>query len=62
MNADSVLDESFLAAARQGGRLPAGNGHGGVYDTTVLTEDNELTFALLHLGPQGDRAAGVHPV
>lgn len=30
--------------------LPSGDGIGGVYDTTVLTEDNELTFALLHLG------------
>ena len=39
-----------ISAARLSGRLPAGNGRGGVYDTTVLTEDNELTFALLHLG------------
>jgi biofilm PGA synthesis N-glycosyltransferase PgaC len=35
---------------RLSGRLPAGDGCGGVYDTSVLTEDNELTFALLHLG------------
>jgi cellulose synthase/poly-beta-1,6-N-acetylglucosamine synthase-like glycosyltransferase len=39
-----------VAAARLDGRLPAGDARGGVYDTTVLTEDNELTFALLHLG------------
>jgi cellulose synthase/poly-beta-1,6-N-acetylglucosamine synthase-like glycosyltransferase len=34
-------------SARLEGSLP---GHGYVYDTRVLTEDNELTFALLHLG------------
>jgi cellulose synthase/poly-beta-1,6-N-acetylglucosamine synthase-like glycosyltransferase len=39
-----------ISIARLSGRLPAGNGRGGIYDTTVLTEDNELTFALLHLG------------
>jgi cellulose synthase/poly-beta-1,6-N-acetylglucosamine synthase-like glycosyltransferase len=39
-----------ISSARLSGNLPAGNGRGGVYDTTVLTEDNELTFALLHLG------------
>lgn len=39
-----------VSAARLAGTLPAGDGHGGVYDTTVLTEDNELTFALMHLG------------
>jgi cellulose synthase/poly-beta-1,6-N-acetylglucosamine synthase-like glycosyltransferase len=39
-----------VSEARLEGRIPAGDGHGGVYDTTVLTEDNELTFALLHLG------------
>ncbi|MGD9987380.1 glycosyltransferase, partial [Pseudonocardia sp.] len=39
-----------VVEARLDGRLPAGDGRGGVYDTTVLTEDNELTFALLHLG------------
>jgi biofilm PGA synthesis N-glycosyltransferase PgaC len=39
-----------VSAARRSGLLPAGDGHGGVYDTSVLTEDNELTFALLHLG------------
>jgi biofilm PGA synthesis N-glycosyltransferase PgaC len=33
---------------RQDGRLPHGGGH--VYDTNVLTEDNELTLALLHIG------------
>jgi biofilm PGA synthesis N-glycosyltransferase PgaC len=39
-----------ISAARKAGRIPAGDGQGGVYDTTVLTEDNELTFAILHLG------------
>lgn len=39
-----------VSRARLDGRLPAGDGAGGVYDTTVLTEDNELTLALLHLG------------
>ncbi|MFC1403241.1 glycosyltransferase [Streptacidiphilus cavernicola] len=39
-----------VTAARHDGRLPAGDGAGGIYDTTVLTEDNELTFAILHLG------------
>ena len=39
-----------ISAARMAGRLPAGDGQGGIYDTTVLTEDNELTFALMHLG------------
>jgi poly-beta-1,6-N-acetyl-D-glucosamine synthase len=39
-----------VSAARLSGAVPAGDGAGGVYDTTVLTEDNELTFALLHLG------------
>jgi poly-beta-1,6-N-acetyl-D-glucosamine synthase len=34
--------------ARAQGILPGGDG--GVYDTAVLTEDNELTLALLHLG------------
>ncbi len=49
----AVLRVRTLAAvsqARLDGRIPAGDGHGGVYDTTVLTEDNELTFALMHLG------------
>lgn len=41
-----------ISGARLCGRLPAGNGRGGIYDTTTLTEDNELTFALLHLGYQ----------
>lgn len=41
-----------ISRARLAGRLPTGDGQGGVYDTTVLTEDNELTFALLHLGYQ----------
>ncbi len=39
-----------VSRARLDGRIPAGDGQGGIYDTTVLTEDNELTFALLHLG------------
>lgn len=39
-----------VMASRLDGSLPAGNGNGGVYDTTVLTEDNELSFALLTLG------------
>ena len=39
-----------IAEARLTGELPAGDGNGGIYDTTVLTEDNELTFAILHLG------------
>lgn len=41
----SVLLE--VRAARAAGRLP---GASQVYDTRVLTEDNELTLALLHLG------------
>lgn len=39
-----------IGAARLAGELPAGDGRGGVYDTSVLTEDNELTFAIRHLG------------
>lgn len=31
-------------------KLPSGDGEGGVYDTTVLTEDNEISFAIMHLG------------
>lgn len=38
-----------VIAGRLDGTLPAGNGLGGVYDTSVLTEDNELSFALLTL-------------
>ena len=34
--------------ARRDGRLPYGGGN--VYDEKVLTEDNELTLALMHLG------------
>jgi cellulose synthase/poly-beta-1,6-N-acetylglucosamine synthase-like glycosyltransferase len=37
-----------VARERGTGRLPGE--HGQVYDTRVLTEDNELTLALLHLG------------
>lgn len=39
-----------VSAARLAGTIPAGDGNGGVYDTTVLTEDNELSFAIMHLG------------
>lgn len=39
-----------LSMARRTGLLPSGNGAGGIYDTTVLTEDNEISFALQHLG------------
>lgn len=39
-----------VSTSRLAGALPAGDGQGGIYDTTVLTEDNELSFALLHLG------------
>lgn len=39
-----------VSEARLRGTLPAGDGLGGVYDTTVLTEDNEISFALMHLG------------
>lgn len=36
---------------RRAGKIPgAGTGEPEVYDTKSLTEDNELTFALLHLG------------
>lgn len=37
-------------AAERGRALPSGDGQGGVYDTEVLTEDNELSFAAMHLG------------
>jgi cellulose synthase/poly-beta-1,6-N-acetylglucosamine synthase-like glycosyltransferase len=37
-----------VIAARASGTLPGGSAR--VYDTHVLTEDNELTLALLHLG------------
>lgn len=39
-----------VRSARLSGEIPAGDGHGGIYDTTVLTEDNEISFALMHLG------------
>lgn len=39
-----------ISRARLDGSLPSGDGRGGIYDTTVLTEDNELTFAIKHLG------------
>jgi cellulose synthase/poly-beta-1,6-N-acetylglucosamine synthase-like glycosyltransferase len=38
-----------VVRGRSSGSLPAGSG---VYDTSVLTEDNELTLALRHLGYQ----------
>lgn len=44
----SVLRE--VKAARSAGTLPDSTGAGLVYDTSVLTEDNELSLALLHLG------------
>lgn len=43
-----VLQE--ISANRLAGTLPQGDGQGGVYDTTVLTEDNEISFAIMHLG------------
>ena len=39
-----------ISQARLDGRLPPGNGRGGVYDTSVLTEDNEISFAIQTLG------------
>ncbi len=39
-----------ISTARHDGTLPAGDGRGGVYDTSVLTEDNELSFAMMTLG------------
>lgn len=45
----SVAALREISRARLDRRIPFGDGRGGVYDTTVLTEDNELTFALLHL-------------
>jgi biofilm PGA synthesis N-glycosyltransferase PgaC len=40
-----------VVAARRAGRLPCADADSPeVYDTSVLTEDNELTLALLHLG------------
>ncbi|MQW77575.1 glycosyltransferase [Nocardioides sp. dk4132] len=45
-----VLEE--VAAARRELRLPDQSGAGAVYDVHVLTEDNELSLALLHLGYQ----------
>lgn len=39
-----------VSAGRLQGILPAGDSMGGVYDTTVLTEDNEISFAIMHLG------------
>ena len=36
--------------ARREGRLPDRSGAGEVYDVHVLTEDNELSLALMHLG------------
>lgn len=39
-----------VSSARMSHEIPAGDGRGGIYDTTVLTEDNEISFALMHLG------------
>jgi cellulose synthase/poly-beta-1,6-N-acetylglucosamine synthase-like glycosyltransferase len=39
-----------ISDARVAGDLPPGNGSGGIYDTTVLTEDNELSFAVMTVG------------
>lgn len=39
-----------VCSARMSREIPIGDGHGGIYDTTVLTEDNEISFALMHLG------------
>lgn len=45
-----VLDE--VVEARRDNRLPDQSGAGQVYDVHVLTEDNELSLGLLHLGYQ----------
>ncbi len=39
-----------VSSARMSHEIPVGDGRGGIYDTTVLTEDNEISFALMHLG------------
>lgn len=39
-----------VVAGRADGRIPGTGEVSHVYDTKALTEDNELTFALLHLG------------
>ena len=39
-----------IAAARSAGTLPDQSGAGSFYDVHVLTEDNELSLALMHLG------------
>lgn len=39
-----------ISRARTAGELPSGDGSGGIYDTTVLTEDNELSFAVMTVG------------
>jgi len=49
----SVFPVRMLRAvqqARRAGVLPDKSGAGGVYDVRVLTEDNELSLALMHLG------------
>jgi len=43
-----VVTLRHVVLARRAGDLPHGGGQ--VYDTNVLTEDNELTLALMHLG------------
>ena len=39
-----------VRSARREGRLPDQSGAGEIYDVHVLTEDNELSLALMHLG------------
>ncbi|MGA8256500.1 MAG: glycosyltransferase family 2 protein [Nocardioides sp.] len=39
-----------VQAARRASRLPDQSGNGDIYDIHVLTEDNELSLALMHLG------------
>lgn len=49
----SVFPVAVLEAvrdARRSGELPDQSGAGDVYDVHVLTEDNELSLALMHLG------------
>lgn len=49
----SVFPASVLRhvrASRRAGVLPDASGRGQIYDTAVLTEDNELSLGLMHLG------------
>lgn len=45
-----VFDYRGVDIRKADPRLPAGDGQGGIYDTSVLTEDNELSFAIMTLG------------